>query len=735
MDKTLMRPLFRKRATQLRVVDSKAVPKFFVGGIMSAANTARAVAAPAFRYLGNKMSGPKVSTALTGLEAGSAGYGINEMAKGVRDGDTGQFLEGAAYAVPGAAFLPSTARRSGIAAIRELGEFGASKTTPVAQALINNPGKTAVGSIGTALAGQQMQGDGTASDLSQVSGEVKSIEDRLIYSKPEYEPDPKKKVTQNLKDYKEMEKNFKPKVIGVENPSTPEELQLNEDLPKANKIIAIAEELGLDVNNLASVGEETLKKIAEQTDVPLPDVLRLSGFDGNGQDPEPVAPTIDGQINQVTQNIEGMTDDEVNRMVKNRQNEIKKANNLSPLSKEFQTFRNELDQMTGGSSNLNNLVAMKFASKLMTGKSNQRGLSGLVDIAGQGLESASTDLMNIALAQKNQDMVLAQSFLKSKAAAAKAAQAGPGFVGGDKVFSVEDPAYPGQFYNVKGMMGKDGKIYHRNKNNEVVEATAGAYERPINSDKMNLYASNLEENKRGAEMIDFVINSLPQDGTFSAAFGLAKEDIFGTLEQVTGTNGITSSDFDSEIKSLMRNNDGTEEGMKATEKMLKEYDKDMGKVEKRANEMAKASYKERGGGFLSRPSDNELARFTKLALIEQRMKYLVANANKAEDRLTQKDIENAAQRTEIIKFYGSAKTVRANYMNLKKEFEDKAQSFAMSYRQNGGTESSMQYFKENVPGVEQLYSKQQADFLSNQRTKNKTERNKILTTIPIAGGN
>ena len=735
MDKTLMRPLFRKRATQLRVVDSKAVPKFFVGGIMSAANTARAVAAPVFRYLGNKMSGPKVSTALTGLEAGSAGYGINEMAKGVRDGDTGQFLEGAAYAVPGAAFLPSTARRSGIAAIRELGEFGASKTTPVAQALINNPGKTAVGSIGTALIGQGMQGDGTASDLSQVSEGVKSIEDRLIYSKPEYNPDPKKKVTQNLKDYKEMEKNFKPKVIGVENPSTPEEIQLNEDLPKANKIIAIAEELGLDVNNLASVGEETLKKIAEQTDVPLPDVLRLSGFGGNGQDPEPVAPTIDGQINQVTQNIEGMTDDEVNRMVKNRQNEIKKANNLSPLSKEFQTFKNELDQMTGGSGNLNNLIAMKFAAKLMTGKSNQRGLSGLVDIAGQGLESASTDLMNIALAQKNQDMVLAQSFLKSKAAAAKAAKAGPGFVGGDKVFSVEDPAYPGQFYNVKGMMGKDGKIYHRNKNNEVVEATAGAYERPINSDKMNLYASNLEENKRGAEMIDFVINSLPQDGTFSAAFGLAKEDIFGTLEQVTGSNGITSSDFDSEIKSLMRNNDGTEEGMKATEKMLKEYDKDMGKVEKRANEMAKASYKERGGGFLSRPSDDELARFTKLALIEQRMKYLVANANKAEDRLTQKDIENAAQRTEIIKFYGSAKTVRANYMNLKKEFEDKAQSFAMSYRQNGGTESSMQYFKENVPGVEQLYSKQQADFLSNQRTKNKNERNKILTTIPIAGGN
>jgi hypothetical protein len=31
MDKTLMRPLFRKRATQLRKVDGKAVPKFFLG--------------------------------------------------------------------------------------------------------------------------------------------------------------------------------------------------------------------------------------------------------------------------------------------------------------------------------------------------------------------------------------------------------------------------------------------------------------------------------------------------------------------------------------------------------------------------------------------------------------------------------------------------------------------------------------------------------------------------------
>ena len=733
MDKTLMRPLFRKKAIQYRQVEGKAVPKFFVGGIMSAANMARAAAAPAFRYIGSKMGGPKVATALTGLEAGSAGYGINEMAQGVREGDTGKTLEGAAYAIPGMAFLPSTAKRSGIKALREFGEFAGSRATPATTAMLNNPGKTAIGSIGAALAGQQMQGDGNATDISQVSEGVLPIEERLIYQeKPEYKPDPKKKVTENLKEYREGLKNFKPRPIGVKDPSNPQEIQLNEDLPKANKIMEVAEALGIDINNIAAVGEETLKKIAEQTDVPLPDVFRLTGYRNNNNDPEPIAPTIPGQIDQVTNNIAGMTNNEVDRMVKNRKNLLKQAENLSPLSKEFNAFRDQINEMTGGTTNLNNLVAMKFAGQLLSGKSRKGGISGALDIAGQGMESAGNDLMSIALAQKNQDMTLAQAFLKSKAdaaAAAAKAQEGPGFVGGDKTFKIEDQNYPGQFYNVKGLTGKDGKIYYRDSNNSIVPAGEGqvGYESKENNDKMNLYAANLEENKRGAELIKFVINALPESGTFSAAFGLAKEDVIGTFEQVTGANGLTGSDFDSEIKSLMRDPRNSKEEQ---ELLVENYDKDMAKVEKRVEEMAKASFKERGGGFFGRPSDKELTTFSRLALIEQRMKYLVANANKAEDRLTQKDIENAAQRTDIIKFYGSAKTVRLNYQNLQKEFSNKAQAFAMQYRRAGGTESSMQYFKENVPGVKELYTESQAGYTQKENLKNTKNRNNILTTLP-----
>jgi hypothetical protein len=323
MDKTLMRPLFRKKAIQYRQVEGKAVPKFMFGGIMNAANMARAAAAPAFRYIGSKMAGPKVATALTGLEGASMGYGINEMAQGVREGDTGKTLEGAAYAVPGMAFLPSTAKRSGIKALREFGEFAGSRATPATTAMLNNPGKTAIGTLGAAYLGSEMQGDGTATDMSQVSEGVLPIEERLIYSeKPEYAPDPKKKVTENLKEYKEKVKNFTPRPIGVKDPINKREAQYGEDLSKANKITEVAEALGIDINNIAAVGEETLKKIAEQTDVPLPDVFRLTGYGGKGKDPEPIAPTIPGQIDQVTNNIAGMTNNEVDRMVKNRKNHI-----------------------------------------------------------------------------------------------------------------------------------------------------------------------------------------------------------------------------------------------------------------------------------------------------------------------------------------------------------------------------------------------------------------------------
>jgi len=104
MDKTLNRPLFKKRAQEIHSkVNPKQVPKFFIGGLAALGSAgmqgARALAAPAYRYLAPKMSSffarPGVQTGLVGLEGYGIGVGSREMAEGIKEGDTGKFISGA----------------------------------------------------------------------------------------------------------------------------------------------------------------------------------------------------------------------------------------------------------------------------------------------------------------------------------------------------------------------------------------------------------------------------------------------------------------------------------------------------------------------------------------------------------------------------------------------------------------------------------------------------------------
>ena len=75
---------------------------------------------------------------------------------------------------------------------------------------------------------------------------AKDIQERLIYSKkPKYEPDPKKRVTENLKEYKESTKDFVPEVIGIENPLTEGERKLDAELKTLAKVKEVASKLGV----------------------------------------------------------------------------------------------------------------------------------------------------------------------------------------------------------------------------------------------------------------------------------------------------------------------------------------------------------------------------------------------------------------------------------------------------------------------------------------------------------
>ena len=726
MDKTLMRPLFRDKATQLnqpRKIDGSKVPKYAIGAAIQLGRAGLAglgrVAQPAYQYLKTKAATPTGQKVLTGLEGAGVYMGAGDVVEGISEGDYYKTLGGLSVALPGMAYLPQTMRGTGIKALQGVKDF--ERLSPL------KTGKGQLTALGGTGIGYGFAGDTEAEAQTQPTEEKEQIpvQDRLIYSKPEY--------SDQVVDETALEQSVQtkaPRPIGLKDPANKMEEVFNKDLPIANKIIDVAEQLGIDIKNIRNLDDKKLKQIAVESNVDIQDVYRLAGKSPSEATPPPAPKNPIQATNDVTASIPGMTDVEVQNLIKARKNQLAGAKQLS-VGDQFKQFKAQINEVTGESNdNLLNLVAMKAAGRLLSGQTKQAGVRGFLEVGGQALEGAANDMMQLAISQKAQDMELAKAFLKMKTDQSQ----GPGFESGDKVFKIEDPNFPGNFYNVKGLTGKDGRIYYRDSNNNVVPAQQGqvGYATKELPEKINLYSANLEENKRAQEMINSVIEVLPDSGTFTAAFGLAKEDAYGTVEQVFGKNNLGGGDFDSEIKRLIRNNDdGTEQGKKDATSLMKKYDEDMAKVEKRAREIAKDAGR---GGIFSRPTDKELETFTKLALIEQRMKYLVANANKAEDRLTQKDIENAEKNTRIIQFVGSAKKVKENYRQLRGEFAQKARGTAMQYRAAGGTESSMKYFRDNIPGVEDLYKEKSKKAREQQLIQDKQSRLGVLNTIPGIGG-
>ena len=743
MDKTLKRPLFKQKAMEAyKARHGGKVPGYVMGqAVLTGIRTA---AAPTFNFLGRQMARPSVRTALTGLEGYGLGLGAGIAGEGFQEGDYGKMIEGLSYALPAGAFIPQTAKGSGIAALRETAEYLAPRATGLQKAIVRNPGKTAITGIGGGLTGQMLSGATQAGEPVQVpegmSNEdyLKDLYERTVFSDAKFKKDDKGKVIRTeIPEEERVPGGPKFRIegekrvpIGIKDPRTEGEKTLNKQLTRTNTINEVAKKLG--ITDASTATDQQIKQIAIESNVPEKELRSVIGREVEtniGTPPtgtDNPAVTTENQANAYP----GMTDVEIQNAVNRRKKTLANAKQFSGLSEGFRNFKSELQKMTGTTNeNLNDLITMKVAAKLLTGKTSQRGFAGFADVAGQALGVGADSLLALKLAQQDQDMKLAQAFIKMKTDKSK----GPGFVAGDKTFKISNPAFPGGFYNAKAIEGKDGRQYYRTPDNQIVAAGPGSTgnQIPVSAEKINLYSANLEELKRGQDMISQVLKVLPETGTTNAAFQLTKEDVYGTIRQTMGINGLEQGgSFDSEIIDLLSKNNIDDE--KTKKKLIEEYRNSISDdtLEERAKELAKESGK---SGFFKSPTDEDLERFTKLALIEQRMKYIVANANKSEDRLTQKDIENAEKRTKIIQFFGSERTVYQNYKRLQEEFIAKAQADAMKYRRAGGTEDGMQYFIDTVPGIQEMYQANYNKNIAAQKASNKQTRNEVLGSIPIGG--
>jgi len=743
MDKTLMRPLFKQKAEQLRKVDSTKVPKYAIGGLLAAG---RAMAAPVYRYLAPRvapylqkaqqaMATPKGQGILAGLEGTAVYQGAGDVAAGVKEGDYYRTLGGLSTVLPGMAYLPSSLRGTGIKSLQGIQDF--ERLAPL------KTGKGVAGALGTAALGYGMAEPlpGEAATTEKTKADRPSVEERLIYSKPEYANDI---VDETALEQSTMTKG--PRAIGVKEPKGAYEVQLNKDLPLANKIINTAEKLGIDVSKLQQADDKQLKQIAIESNVDIKDVYRLSGKEQKQVTPKNYGPSGN--------NVIGYTADEVEMAAKVR-NEDKKAakalTSTSPLASEFQQFKNKIAEVTGTTNDsLNDLVLMKAAGGYLTGKTRQKGVSGFFDITGQVLQSSADDLMKIKLNQQNYDLQLAQAFLK-----AKGKGTGPKILAqSDTVVRVRDDSVPGGFRNEPVLVNEEGTFLQRqldaNGNQILVQPKfTGEVQKP-NIEKKNEAFENLYTTGRAQGFVDFVAKNTDLAGA-KGVVTLSAENIFGTMDSLGNLfQGITEKGYGSSIdqqiekqlSTLKKEKTGVFSKSLGADEAIEQYRKELKDATDKDNltkqwiKNTKEEYKRKGIAFNDlRPTAQDLDKYAKLALIERRMKYLIANQNKQKDRLTQKDLEDAGTSTMILDFWTSPDRVAANYRAIADEMKDKAQVYLLQFKNNGGTEQIIQdQFYDQIPGIKEMYDQSAKAKRVQTIQNNKQARNNILGTIPIAGG-
>lgn len=420
--------------------------------------------------------------------------------------------------------------------------------------------------------------------------------------------------------------------------------------------------------------------------------------------------TNEGSLPKVNKETD-LNEGEINFLANKQEKEadkgamIKKKMANSKEADEFNAFYDRITNLTGGNDQTSNLLLFKFATGLMSGKTAQSGVRGFLDVAGQaGSGVADTAL---ALFSKEQDRRkdLAVAFLK-----AKEKQKGSGIIKADKdrrTVVVRDPSLPFGARTVQ--IGTDKEkgtdiMFVPTPDGSGTMAVPMKYTEytpvkvsPARLDKMRKQLSSIEQGYKFTQIVD----ALPKE-----SFGLTAKGKLG-FEKLTGAIGDTfellgigdigtaSSNADAEIIDLITADKlddagnivaSTEAERKETQELVDQYKKEVRSITDGA-----------------KTTDGELDNITRARLIEVRMKYILANANKSEDRLTRADVQDAEQATKIMGLFTGEKEVKSSYRNLAADLEAQFLRLSKNYIEAGGNEDFLLSFTQ-MPYIRKIYA-------------------------------
>lgn len=420
------------------------------------------------------------------------------------------------------------------------------------------------------------------------------------------------------------------------------------------------------------------------------------------------AKVVDDSLQPQAPGTTGMDLEEIQDAAERQEDQAEKGKRIkekmanSAEADEFNRFYDRITNLTGGNDQTSNLLLFKLATGLMSGKTAQSGVRGFLDVAGQAGSGVADTALALFSKEKDRRNNLAVAFLK-----AKEKQKGAGVLKADKTrrtVLIEDPKDPlgGKVVDI-GIEKDTGVdvmfVPTPDGSGQMVVPMKSTKYTEIKKQPARLakYRNQLNSISQGYNYAQEVL-SMP-DGTFGLTgrtqLGLEKlssvaSDVFGFFG---GDLGLDKSKVDRKIINSFSEDIVDEQGnvIPATEEQRKETAEVTKMYEDEISGLLKNAKRENG----------VLDNLTKARLIETRMKYVLANANKSEDRLTRADVEDAAARTQILGLTTGEDEVRSAYRNLAKNLEEQFKGIAKAYNFAGGNRDYIETFT-NMPLVQAM---------------------------------
>ena len=465
-------------------------------------------------------------------------------------------------------------------------------------------------------------------------------------------------------------------------------------------------------------------------DIAFPGLSNVDIIEGKGrQDPVNLFSDVSRNIVQQSNDAKGIpptglskeeyavTIDNDERKRKSGEDIIKKANTDAKkgdaAASKFQKFYEEYDKQIGGSREISDLIMYKLATGLLTGTTTKSGFAGFADVLGKAGGDVLDTAILLASKEKDRKASLFEAFYKAEKA--------------DKSDAITTERYTTIIPDPNAFNGVRVEERAKFKNGLDAKAVASNEIDPTTGIRLPVwieaeYNPNAIETKKDPKLLDerrAALNSVASSykmadaiakadaGTIGApgSIKLFKEKILGSIEGIL-ENEITPPQYNKDVDSFI-NNEILGQGVRKADGTFISAKDAIAEKEKLINDLVKQRQKSK---IFFKPTPNELEKIVRNVRYETNFAYAYANSLKAEDRLTEKNLEDAKK---VSKIFGleSPDKIKEQFKQLADDANNKFAEETKRYQALGGNSA---FFDQNFTFMP-YYIKEKNRIGGNQR--------------------